>query len=91
MPVIVGPPIQVPAVKIVDKDGNMAREWATFFSSVQQIAFNHSRSGPTASRPTSTVPNRYIGMDYFDTTLGLKVTLKSTNPDVWVRGDGVAV
>lgn len=89
--VISGPFIQVPSVKIVDKDGNMANEWKTFFSAAQQIAFNLSRAGPTTSRPTSTMQNRYIGMDFFDVTLGLKVTLKSVGPDVWVRGDGVAV
>ena len=91
MPVIVGPSIQVPPAKIVDEEGNVSSEWATFFSSVQQIVFNLSRSGPTASRPTSTMINRYIGMSYFDTTLGLEVALKSVGPDVWVRGDGVAV
>jgi hypothetical protein len=34
---------------------------------------------------------RYIGMDYFDTDLGLKITLKSVTPDVWVNGAGTPV
>ena len=93
MPTIAGPVFQMPASdsKLIDERGNLGLEWAAFLHSVQQVAFNLSRSGPTASRPTSTLTGRYVGMDYFDTTLGLKVTLKSVGPDVWVRGDGVAV
>jgi len=74
-----------------DDGGVLHTQWQTFFHSVQQVTYNLSRSGPTASRPTSSLDARYIGMDYFDTTLGLKITLKSVNPDVWVNGAGAVV
>lgn len=66
-------------------------EWGAFFSQVNQLLFNMSRSGPTASRPTETLPSRWIGMPYYDSTLGLPVFLHSTNPDVWHNGAGAAV
>ena len=94
MATITGPKIQVPSalVGIQDSQTNVIRtEWQTFFHSVQQTTFNISRSGPTASRPTSSLDGRFIGMPYFDTTLGLTVYLKSVNPDVWVNGAGAVV
>jgi hypothetical protein len=93
MPTITGPLIQVPPSgrSIVDEAGNVRMEWQAFFNAGQQIMFNISRSGPTASRPTSKLDGRYVGMPYFDTTLGLTISLKSVNPDVWVNGAGVPV
>lgn len=57
---------------------------ASFFQSVQQTAYALTRSGPTASRPTSSLPGRWVGMPYFDTTLTSAVFLSKVNPDVWV-------
>ncbi len=93
MTTITGPKVQVPTAvqPFFDEAGLVHPQWQVFHHAVQQIVFNVSRSGPTASRPTSTLDGRYIGMPYFDTTLGLTVHLKSVNPDVWVRGDGTAV
>ena len=93
MPVIAGPKIQMPPAqsRIMDQAGNVRPEWASFFHSLQQTTFNLTRHGPTSSRPTSAMDGRYIGMDYFDDSLGLKVTLKSVNPDVWVNGAGAVV
>ncbi len=90
---ITGPKIQINAGKAVvaPETGMVTLDWASFFASLQNTAFNVSRSGPTASRPTNTVDGRFIGMPYFDTTLGLTVYLKSVAPDVWVNGAGVAV
>jgi hypothetical protein len=73
-----------------DEAGLVHPQWQVFFHSAQQIVFNASRSGPTASRPTNALDGRYVGMPYFDTTLGLTVYLKSVAPDVWVKGDGSA-
>lgn len=89
---IAGPKIQVPPAEKPVMQGNaLSQDWQSFFHSAQQVAFNLSRSGPTASRPTSTLEGRWIGMPYFDTTLGFEINLQSVNPDVWVRWDGVAV
>lgn len=98
MAAIAGPALQMPTslspLTNVGADGRplgVKPEWAAFFNALQQIAFCASRNGPTASRPTSAVIGRFIGMPYFDTTLGLSVFLKSINPDVWVKGDGTVV
>ena len=90
---ITGPKIQAPpALKtIMQQDGTVHPDWMSFFHSMQQTVFNVSRSGPRASRPTSNLDGRYIGMPYFDTTLGLTVYLKSVNPDKWVNGAGAVV
>lgn len=87
---IKGPLIQMPAsvsdMLEVDAQGRIRgvkQEWASFFHSLQEATYNASRSGPTSSRPTSTQGGRYIGMPYFDTTIGKPVFLASTSPDVW--------
>lgn len=88
-----GPKIQVPSAfsKIAAEDGAVNQEWASLFHSLQQTAFALSRNGPTTSRPTSSLDGRWIGMPYFDTTLGFTVYLKSVNPDIWVDGQGNTV
>lgn len=90
MPTITGPNIQVPSVlkPVTVETGSVHPDWAAFFHSVQNTLFGSTRSGPTASRPTSALDGRYIGMPYFDTTLGYVIYLKSVNPDVWVDGGG---
>ena len=62
-------------------------ETAVFFNSLMQIAIASSQNGPTASRPTSS-SQRYVGMAYFDTTLGLPVFLKTASSNAWVKADG---
>ena len=62
---------------------------AQFFNSVYQIVYAVSQNGPTASRPTSS-SQRFIGMPYFDTTLGLPVFLKTASSSAWVKADGTA-
>jgi len=93
MAALAGPKVQVPSAltSVHDEHGLVRPEWQTFFHSVQQTTFIVTRSGPTASRPTSALDGRFIGMPYFDTTLGLTVYLKSVNPDVWVNGAGAIV
>ena len=90
---ITGPKIQVPNAiwGIHDSNGVVRAEWQGFFHGVQQTVFNVSRSGPTASRPTSQMDGRFIGMPYYDTDLGKAVYLHSVNPDVWHDGAGNAV
>jgi len=93
MPTIEGPKLQIPspAARMVREGGSTSYEWQAFFDSVQQVAYNGTRSGPTASRPTDSFKGRWIGMPYFDTTLGYVIHLQSVNPDVWVRWDGTPV
>ncbi len=94
MPTITGPRIQMPAAQtpVVNKDTSLvALDWASFFHSLQQTSFNISRSGPTASRPTSALDGRYIGMPFYDTTLGIPIFLHSVGPDVWHSAAGGVV
>lgn len=76
---------------VAGQNGAPTREWQAFFHTVGDVVYNVTRSGPTASRPTSSQDNRWVGMPYFDTTLGKPIFLKSVNPDVWVDGSGAAV
>jgi hypothetical protein len=87
---ISGPKIQTPTplTPIMDETGNLHPYWQSFFHSAQNTIYAGTRSGPTASRPTSVLDGRYIGMPYFDTTLGLTVFLKIASTNVWVKGDG---
>lgn len=86
---IEGPRIQLPtSFRVVDDAGNLLPEWTSFLHSLQQTGFNFTRSGATASRPTSTLEGRWVGMPYFDTTLGYPIWLESVNPDVWVDATG---
>ena len=98
MATIAGPKIQVPSALsdpfVRDGAGKILAwrsDWASFFHSAQQTVFLLTRSGPTASRPTSVIDGRWIGMPYYDTTLGLPVFLHSVNPDVWHNGAGAVV
>ena len=83
-----------------NKDGaitdlELTTDWASFFHSLQQTAFAQSRSSTTAFRPSKVLDGRYIGMPYFDTSLGLPVFLKTASTaastDVWVNGAGTPV
>lgn len=98
---ITGPKVEMPPALSemfnfrYDYDGNvigasLVPEWAAFFNAAQQTLYNASRSGATASRPTSTLPGRFVGMQYFDTDLGLPVFLKTASTNAWVKADGTA-
>ena len=90
---ITGPKIQLPTVyqNVVDENGVMHPEWQTLFRAMQQTTFNISRSGPTASRPTSSIKGYYIGMQFYDTSLNKPIFLTSTNPFIWKDGTGTTV
>lgn len=101
MAAIAGPKLEVPPAisdmfeMTYGSDGqlvslNLRLPWATFFNSAQQTIYNVSRSGPTASRPTSSLPGRFVGMPYFDTTLGKPIFLKTASSNAWVLADGTA-
>ena len=79
------PPLQSRMTDITT--GYFTREWSTWFSKIQNVLKTVNAHGTTAQRPTTGL---YIGMMYFDDTLGFPVWLQSVGPDVWVRYDGVA-
>ncbi len=95
MATITGPRIQMPTslseMFTFDEQGNITglqQEWAQFFHAIEGILNAETKSGPTASRPTSTMQFRFVGMPFFDTTLGLPVFLKTASSSAWVKADG---
>ena len=88
-----GPNIQPPSPgsPLVQEDGEVTVPYAQFFHILQNITFYSTRSGATGSRPTSSSEARWIGMPYFDTTLGKPVFLKIASTNVWVDGSGAVV
>ena len=82
---------QAPVGPLVDKDGMASAGVQNWISNVSQALQAVTQSGATASRPTAASTKRWIGMQFFDTTLGKPVYLKSVAPDVWVDGSGAAV
>jgi hypothetical protein len=90
---ISGPNLQLPDANapLTEEKGNVRFEWQQMFNALYQVAYNSTRSGPTASRPTDKLPGRWIGMPYYDTDLGFQINLDSTNPDVWHDGQGNVV
>jgi hypothetical protein len=74
---------------IIDQNSQMInRAWAAWLTKLWVVVAPTVLHGTTAQRP---IANLYVGMDYFDETLGYKVTLKSANPSVWVNGAGAVV
>ena len=88
-----GPNVQLPSPfsPVSGEGGTVTVDWQTFFQVLQQGAYNLSRSGPTADRPTSTVPGRWVGMPFYDTTLGFPVYLAIASTNVWHDGQGNVV
>lgn len=66
----------------------LASVWDAWFQSLYDTVRVLGNHGTTVQRPTA---NLYVGQDYFDSTLGYKVTIKSLNPTVWVNGAGSVV
>lgn len=60
---------------------------AAWLNAVTQVLFT-GVSGSSANRPTV---NLYIGMPFFDTTLGQPIWMKQVSPAVWVNAAGVPV
>jgi hypothetical protein len=74
---------------VTDKNGNLTPVWLGWLNSVYTWGQGLGQSGATSARPTLGL---FIGRDYFDTTLGYKVTVKTVSPSVvWVNGAGTPV
>jgi hypothetical protein len=61
---------------------DVVKDWNTVFQFLMGL------SGTTTNRP---VTNLYVGLPYFDSTLGKPVYCKSINPIVWVDAMGTQV
>ena len=72
----------------LDATGKFSSAWMQWIQKVGLYAGSVSDSGTTAQRPTS---NLYIGRQYFDSTLGYPVWIKTVSPVVWVNGAGATV
>lgn len=76
-------------VPITDKNGTLTPVFQAWLTSVYTYAQGLGQYGATTARPKSGL---FIGRDYFDTTLGYKVTIKAVSPSVvWVNGAGTPV
>jgi hypothetical protein len=95
MATIAGPRIQMPTsmsqMFTFDEQGNITGlrpEWAQFFHTVEGLLNSVSKSGPTGSRPTTSMQFRFVGMPFFDTTLGKPIFLKTASSSAWVDATG---
>lgn len=74
---------------IAESNGNITASYRSWLVSVQTWLGPIGKSGSTSTRPTSGL---YVGQQYFDTTLGYPVFLKTVGPpSVWVNGSGSPV
>lgn len=85
----VGPKVQLPGALsnwFLDSQGmpcSIMIDAMQFMHIVQQITMALTRSGPTATRTTKAIQGRWIGMQFYDTTLNKPVYLVAIGPDVW--------
>ncbi len=77
MPIITPPPLQEP----FDKEGGVSNPWKQWSQSVYTVANTVEQSGITANRPS----HKFIGQQFFDTTLGKPVF---SNGTAWVTISG---
>jgi hypothetical protein len=79
----------IPTRPIITQKGDLLDKlYQAWFGGIQQWLGPVGQFGLTAARPTK---NLYIGLSYFDQTLGFPVWVKQISPTViWVRYDGTA-
>lgn len=80
--------------KITSGQGVMTPVYQAYFSSINNWLGPVGTSGSTAQRPTSAGTSNvflYVGLNYFDTTLGVPIWIKQLNPTVWVNASGTVV
>lgn len=64
------------------------KAFTVWLNQLWHVARTLNLSGTTANRPTTGL---YLGMTYFDTTLGKPIWLQSVGPSVWCDATGAAV
>lgn len=76
----------------LDESGNWRTSWLQWLSRTHRAVLSIQRSGTTAQRPTELL---WIGLYYFDTTLGKPIWIKAVpakpTPAVWVDATGAVV
>ena len=78
----------IPSDTIMDENGLLTPSWALFFENIRTSCQSpRPLSGTTAQRPTRYVE---VAMDYYDTTVGKTIMVKSVNPIVWVLRENEA-
>ena len=79
----------IPSRPIITEQGAVLdRVYQSWFASIQRWLGPVGQSGFTAARPSNGL---YVGLAYFDSTLGKPVFVKSLNPAVWVDATGTVV
>lgn len=79
----------LPATDIITQKGDkLPAVWQVWFGSLQQWLGPQGNTGTTAARPTKGL---YVGLSYFDTTLGYPVFVKQAKPPIWVNATGGVV
>lgn len=73
---------------VTTANGKASQPWLHWFNLVHLTIQALRQSGETAQRPSKGL---WIGRQYFDTTLGKPVYVKSVGPVVWVDAAGVVV
>jgi len=74
---------------IVDVDGNLTKTGLAFFSSVADFISLRFGTGSTADRPKTQLE---IGVtQFYDTTVGKMIWVKSVKPTVWMDATGTVV
>jgi hypothetical protein len=72
-----------------DKGERMSQIWQAWFGSIFQWLGPQGQFGTTAKRPTT---NLFIGLSYYDTTLGYPVFVHQISPSiVWHNAAGAVV
>lgn len=77
--------IDLPKGDLTENDKG-TREFMTFLKLLAQNTM--VQSGTTAQRPTRYL---YVGMPYYDTTLGYEINVHTITPLVWHNGAGAPV
>ena len=68
---------------------NLHSQWLAWFQQLWMFVRTLGANGTTAQRPAAAL---FVGQQYFDTTLGYMVAVKTVGPPaVWVNGAGGVV
>jgi hypothetical protein len=79
----------LPTSELISQKDKLSQSYRDWFQSIQTWLGPQYRVGVTGGRPTTGL---YIGLMYFDTTLGFPVFLKTIgSPNVWVNASGAPV
>ena len=68
---------------VVDKNQNLTQAWSMFLINLVAVLTklnSSAQAGPTTARPTL---NLFVGMTYYDTTIGAPIVIVSLAPTVW--------